>query len=548
MKKHLQTGILLGILVFLILCPLASVFLKAVIVDGHLDIGHAFAIIGESGNLQMISNSLLLSFLVVLLSTVISFPLAWLFSRTKFARYPVFDILFMIPFMTPPYIDAMGWIIFMQKNGLFTQIFKGAQNPQWFFSLAGLVLVMSFHVFPFMFTLLKNAMLRIPSSLEEGGAVYGAGFWQRMRRIFLPLLSGNYAIAALLVFVKTLSEYGTPYTLGRRIGFDVFTTQIHRYTTVAPISFDKSAALASVLTGICLVMWYIQNLITEKRSYNLVSGKGSRFAETKLSIFGNVIAWAFVIAVLVISIGIPYFSIIATSLIKLRSMGLQPGNFTLANYEAMFEESDKALKAILTSLFLAVSSATICSVLGTLVVLTVRKFKGKAAKFMEATATIPEMLPAIVLVIGIMLFYNSIYKVIPIYNTIWIMVLAYTVLYIPYTIQYVTSSFTQIGTSLEEAGSVLGGNKFYVFRRITFPLIRKGILTGWSMIFIIVIRELVTASLISPPDVIVISTFIDREFEQGSVTTGMCMAVITVLFTVTALILIRKFSGDDNER
>ena len=74
---------------------------------------------------------------------------------------------------------------------------------------------MSLHVFPFMLTMLKNAMLNIPSSLEEAGAVFDAGFGARMRKIFLPLLSGNYAIGALLVLVKTLSEYGTPFYAGQ---------------------------------------------------------------------------------------------------------------------------------------------------------------------------------------------------------------------------------------------------------------------------------------------------------------------------------------------
>lgn len=546
MSKRVKAGILLGILAFLILCPLASIFLRAVITDGHVNFGHAFAIIGESGNLRMIGNSLLLSFLIVLFSTVIAFPLAWLFSRTHFSRYKIFDVLFMIPFMTPPYIDAMGWILFMQKNGLFMQIFKGLSYPKWFFSLFGLVLVMSFHIFPFLYTLLKNAMLRIPASMEESGAVYGADFSLRMKKIFFPLLSGNYAIGALLVFVKTLSEYGTPYTLGRRIGFDVFTTQIHRYATVAPVAFDKAAALASILTGICLVMWYLQNIITEKHSYNLVGTRGARNKEYKLSVPANIAAWIFILVVLVFAIGIPYFSIIATSFIKLRGYGLQPGNFTWQNYIDLFTEGKKGIYAILNSLFLAVTSATICSVLGTIVTLTVRSFKSKASKTLEAISLLPQMLPAIVLVIGIMLFWNRIYKILPLYNTIWIMVLAYTVLYLPYTIQYVNSALTQIGTNLEDAGRVFGGSPAYVFRKIMFPLIRRGIMTGWSMIFIISIRELVTASLISPPNVLVISTFIMREFEQGSVSVGMCMAVLTVLFTVTALLLINKVSGENN--
>ena len=80
------------------------------------------------------------------------------------------------------------------------------------------------------------------------------------------------------------------------------------------------------------------------------------------------------------------------------------------------------------------SSACICSVLGTLAVLAVRRSKGRLGKIVEGVSMLPEMLPAIVLVIGIMLFWNAIYKVIPLYNTMGIMVLAYVVLYLPYTV------------------------------------------------------------------------------------------------------------------
>lgn len=189
---------------------------------------------------------------------------------------------------------------------------------------------MSLHVFPFLMTMLKNAMLNIPASLEESGAVFGAAFGLRLRKIFAPLLTGNDAIGALLVFVKTLSEYGTPYTLGRRIGFYVFTTDIHRCSTTAPIDFGRSASLSSVLVCICMAMWLMQNYITNKTSYRLVSGKGSRPAKTKLS------AWARLA----------------------RGYGLAAGNFTLDHYRELLT-TPKALASIWKSLFLAVSAATI---------------------------------------------------------------------------------------------------------------------------------------------------------------------------------------------
>lgn len=551
-RKNLPLYCLAGVLCFLIVCPLLMIFARAVILDGRLAFSAAWQTLKQSENAVMIGNSLLLGVLVVIVSTIIAFPLAYLFSRTKFARYRVFDIIFMIPFMTPPYIASMGWILFMQKRGLLQQLIPAAAGCEnWFFSLAGLVLVMSFHVYPFMLTMLKNAMLSIPSSLEEAGAVFGAGFARRMKKIFLPLLSGNYAIGALLVFVKTISEYGTPSTLGQRIGFPVFTTQIHRYATVAPVEFGKSAALASVLVGICLCMWMLQNYITTRKSYNLVSGKGSRFAEVKLSKTVTVLCWGYIVLVLLLSVGVPYFSVISTSFIKLRGFGLAKGNFTFQHYIDLFTENTKGINALKNSLFLAVTSATICAGLGTALVLAVRNSKSKLRKAVEAIGLLPEMLPGIVLVIGIMLFWNQIYNVIPLYNTLGIMVLAYVVLFLPYTVQYVTSAFTQINGSLMAAGQVFGGSPGYIFRRITLPLIRKGVVTGWMMTFIIAFRELVTASLIAPPNTLVVSTYIVREFEQGSVSVGMAMAVLCVLFTTTALLILNtvidRQKGKGNE-
>ena len=167
----------------------------------------AWASISNAKNVQTIVNSLLLGVSVVLCASLVALPTAFLLARTKLGQKRWLDIVFMIPFMTPPYIASMGWILFMQKKGLFQQLFPatGAWSEH-FFCFGGLVLVMSLHVFPFLMTMMKNAMLNIPVSLEESGAVFGAGFGMRLRKIFAPLLTGNYAIGALLVFVKTLSE------------------------------------------------------------------------------------------------------------------------------------------------------------------------------------------------------------------------------------------------------------------------------------------------------------------------------------------------------
>ena len=268
---------------------------------------------------------------------------------------------------------------------------------------------------------------------------------------------------------------------------------------------------------------------TRRRTYHLVGGKGQRGACVRLSRPAAALAWVYVALVLLIAVGVPYFSIISTSLIKLRGYGLAAGNFTLAHYVELFTKN---------SLTLAVSSASLCAVLGTLLAAAVHGKRSRAARAVEAAGMLPEMLPGIVLVIGVMLFWNRLYRFIPLYNTMGIMVAAYVALFLPYTIQYVSSAYTQISDSLTAAAQVFGGSPAYVFRRVTLPLLSRGVLSGWMMTFIIAFRELVTASLIAPPNVLVVSTYIVREFEQGSVSVGMAMAVLCVLLTTTALILL----------
>lgn len=543
-KKNAACAGLAAILFIFIVVPVITVFIRAVVdEDGCLDFSSAVNTIANSENTHTIINSLLLGTVVVIISSVIAFPLAFLLVKTRLARHKWLDIVLMIPFMTPPYISSMGWILFMQKKGLFQQLFPNTGNfSEGFFSFFGLALIMSFHAFPFMTTILKNAILNIDNSLNESAAVCGGGFFYRLRRVTFALLKGNYAIGVLLVFVKTLSEYGTPATFGRKIGFYVFTTDIHRYATTAPIDFGKSAGLSSVLVTICMAMWLVQSYITNKNTYNLVGGKGRKNFSASNGISSELLGGVYIGLIIFLAIGIPYFSVIVTSLIKLRGYGMAAGNYTLEHYSLLFTENEKAVKAMGTSFFLAVISSTIASCLGTIIVAVTHKMQ-RFKKCIMAQALLPEMLPNIVLVIGLMIFWNKIYKIFPLYNTIWFMVLVFTIMFLPYSVQYVSSAIMQINDNLIQAAKVSGASSLYIFRRITFPLILKGIISGWMMIFIIVFRELVASSLIAPPDTLTVSTFIVREFEQGSVSTGMAMAVICVLLTTTALIVLNQLTS-----
>ncbi|WP_262120994.1 ABC transporter permease [Anaerococcus sp. Marseille-Q5996] len=259
----------------------------------------------------------------------------------------------------------------------------------------------------------------------------------------------------------------------------------------------------------------------------------------------DVLSVLYILTLIIFSIGIPYFSIIATSLINLRGYGLKAGNFTGKHYVELFQNRSAAKRALLTSFGLGAATAIICAIVGTFIVVSLYR-QGKWKKYLENIAILPEMIPNIVFVIGLMIFWNKIYNVIPLYNTVGFMILVYSVMFLPFTIQYVSSSFLQMGDNLIQAAKISGASISYTFRKIILPLIAPSISSVAMMTLIISFRELVASSIISPPNVMTVSTYITSEFEQGSVSVGMAMAVVCVLITTSLLIIINVLNNRRN--
>lgn len=546
-RLHHQKGVALAVVLLLaaIVLPLFLVLLNSFFPDDHFDIWAPLNVIFDTDLRGVLFNSLWLGFWVVAGATALAFPMAFLSAKTSFGQEKWLDIVLMIPFMTPPYIGSMGWILFMERRGFLEQMIPAAKAvTPYFFSLFGMVAIMSLHLFPFLYLILRNALIRIGAGYEEAGAVHGAPFLYRLRRIVLPLLLGSYAMGALLVFVKTIAEFGTPATFGRKIGYYVLTTEIHRYTSSWPIDFGKATALSSVLLTTCLVFWYMQSVLTRRYRYQTLGGKGSRMSPLPWSRWRIALAWGYVAMLLGLSIGVPYFSIIVASLQKLRGAGLSWSNFTLAHYQKLLGLGSAGLEALLNSLGLALVSASIAVLVGTFLGLKIGNAATRPQRLVDLFSLLPNTVPGIVMVVGLILLWNAPWMPIPLYNTYGMVVLTYVVFFLPYSVQYIKSSLSQIDRSLLQAGRVFGAGSWYAFRRILLPLLVPGILAGWMMTFTISIRELVASLMILPPSMQVSATYIFSQFEQGDVSLGMAMAVVSVGLTTIVLAIMNYINAD----
>ncbi|GGG12817.1 hypothetical protein GCM10010913_38250 [Paenibacillus aceti] len=527
------------VLTLLIVLPLTEIFIQSVYRDGQLQWSAPFRTLANSEMMAVLLSSIWLGVCVIFGTTVLALPLAWVMVTTRLARWRWLEILFLIPFMTPPYIGSMGWILFMQKNGYLEQLAPGlADLGEGFFSFWGMVVIMSLHLYPFLYLLLRGAMELIGGNMEEAAAVTGATFLYRFRRVVAPLLLSAFGMGAMLVFVKTIAEFGTPVTFGKRIGYEVMTSEIHKYISSWPIDFGKATSLSSVLLTTCLLVWYAQSLLNRKYTYGLVGGKGVRRSAIHSHGWLNWAGGIYAILLLLVSIGIPYFSIIAASTMKLRGVGLAWDNFTFDFYKELLSWNSPSMKALVNSLCLSLVASTVAVLLGTWLAIVIGRSKSRLQQTVDLFSLLPNTVPGIVLVVGLILLWNAPWMPIPLYNTYGMVILTYVVLFVPYTVQYVKSAFTQIDAGLYQAGQVFGGRPGYVFRRVLLPLILPGMLAGWMMTFTIASRELVGSLLILPPSIQTSATYIYAQFEQGQVSLGMAMAVISVGLTTLMLILL----------
>ncbi|USD61235.1 iron ABC transporter permease [Vibrio sp. SCSIO 43140] len=520
----------------LVLMPMGTILINSAYQDGHWHLTALFRQLIDSYTLSVLWNSVQLALLVTIVATLFAAPLAWITAKTEIGRHKWLDIVILIPFMTPPFIDSMGWMIFMRPRGYLEQLLPGLAGLQTgFFSLAGMVLIMSLSLFPFMYLVIKNSLLRINASVEEAAIIYGASKLRILAKVFLPLLISGYLMGALLVFVKTISEFGTPATLGKQIGYYVLTTEIHRFTSTWPIDFVKASVLSLVLLTTSMLMWMGQLYISNNYQYQLISGKGNKLRIIALSPWQRSGCWLVIAFILALSIGIPYFSITATALIDLAGLGLSWDNLTFKHFAQVFSFDSEAFSALLNSIQLSLYAATICTALGIWYGLTVVRGQSNLTKVIDFASLLSNTVPGIVVVFGLILFWNSPSNPLPLYNTKGMLIITYVVLFLPYTVQYVKSAAEQISSSLDDAAKVSGASEFYRFSRVTLPLILPGVIAGWAMSFIIGQRELVGSLMVKPPGFETSATFIFSEFDQGNTSLAMAMALVVVSVTVSML-------------
>ncbi len=479
-------------LLYFLAYPLMHILTQSFIVDGRLTLDIFKNALGNYVIRRSIINSFLLGILVVISTTAIGFPLAFVFARYRFPGKSLLRPLFFLPLIVSPFVGAIGMMQILSRFGSLNLILINAgiiKHPvSWLGSgFAGIFILLTLHLYPIMFLNLSSALNNFDISTEEASYNLGAGFLQTFRKITFPLLLPGYFAAASIIFIWALTDLGTPLVFEYR---ELISVQI--FNGIKNINTNPQGyALVLFVVMITLILFVLTKKLIGKRPY--ASGRTS-VNSSEIGIRGKPLFLLYLsLAVLLSASLLPHISIILSSLSKKWFFTVFPSEYTGEFFRTVFTHR-LTKTGIFNSLFLSSASTLIDLALGFTIGFILARTKLKGRNILDLLVMLPLAIPGIVLAFGYFsLFSNTILD--PQKNPAILLIISYSIRRLPYLVRSTYSSFQQLSESVEEASFSLGADTLTTFRKITFPLVSPGLFAGGILVFSFSVME-VSSSLI----------------------------------------------------
>jgi iron(III) transport system permease protein len=473
--------------------------------------------------------------------------LAWVSERTNTPFKKLFVVMSLIPFIIPGILSTISWILLLSpKIGLINIVVKELLRlesaPFNVYSMWGMIFAEAIHLYPLVFLLMSAAFRNMDTSLEEAALTAGSSTFQTFCRVTLPLMRPAMFSVLLINFIRGIEAFEVPALIGVPAKISVFTTKIFLAIHQFPSDFGLAGAYAVTLLAISTVGVLIYGRITRREErYATVTGKGYRprvidlgawkYVTLGISFLIFFLAVILPVFVLLWSSFIPYYGVPSRELME---------KMTFANYQYILNYP-LALTAFKNSFYLSVGSATLVMLLTSVIAWITVKTKLPGRGLLDTVTFIPIAMPGIVL--GVSLIWVYLTLPIPIYGTIWVLLLAYITKFMPYGVRAASASMIQINKELEEASLTAGGTWFQTFRKVVLPLLMPGFTAGWIYISIIALRELSTSILLYSYNSTVLSIMAFDLWEGGQYTYVCALGVLMVLLLVAMAFTARKLGA-----
>ena len=509
---------------WLVFVPLAALFYTAFTEDTGFGPGPAslqnFVNAYSSWHvLRVFGNSVIFASGVAVMTLLMGGFVAFVVERTDAPLGSLFHALALLSFAIPGLLTSMAWIFVLSPNigwvnALLKDWFGLVEAPFSIYSMFGMIWALSSHYFPLAYLVLGPALRVLDVRLEEAALVSGARYWQVLPKITLPLLRPAILSTLLLLFMLGMSSYEVPRLIGRPARIDVFTTEIQAATQNAPPDFGGSSALSITLLLICIVAVIFYRMSTRNaEAFATITGKGYMPTRIRLRKW----RWPVSIGMLlmfVVALGLPLLTLVWQSFYRNLAQPFigSTSPASMENYDFILHYPI-FLDAVKTSVFLASMAATIIIALTFVMAWVALRAVPKAGWLLDSLAFAPIAMPNVI--VGAAILFAYLMLPIPVYNTVWIILIAYVTLNLPYGMRFISSGLTQIHKELEESAEVSGARTWQVFALILLPLLAPVLLAAWIYIFVLTVRELGASVFLIGPGTHVLGTISLTMWEEG---------------------------------
>ena len=547
----LPMTILLLVVGFLVLTPLALMILNSFqiarpgqpIVWGLEGWVKAFS---TPGIIKAITNTFTLAITRQVIALFIGAFFAWLIARTDLPMKGMLEFFFWLSFFLPALPETMGWILLLDpKYGLLNQglIGLGIVSQPLFniYSFWGIVWAHMGGTVSIKVMLLAPAFRNLDAALEESSRISGASGWHTFFHILIPVMMPAILVTTILGIIRALEAFEIELLLGTPIGLQVYSTKIHELVTWEPPQFAPAMALSTVFLGLLLVMVAFQRRYIANRVYATVTGRGFSIRRTHLGrwrypAFALVLSFALVITVL------PTILLVTGTFMKLFGFFNIAEPWTLDNWRATLNDP-VLLRSLWNTLAIGLGSGIIGVLFYSSIAYVIVKTRYRGRWLLDFLSWLPWSIPGILLGVALLWTFLQTKIFLPIYGTIYLLMVAMVIKSMPFGTQMIKSVLMQLGDDLEEASKVCGGTWVDTFRRIIFPLTMPALITVALVGFISAARDISTVVLLGSGksrtlSLLMLDFAAGAEFEKATV-----VAVVIVGLVVGAALIARALGG-----
>jgi iron(III) transport system permease protein len=529
-------------LAYLVLPPFFFILHTSLVTDrglqaGSFTIQHFLNIVDSLGDVKtLLGNSLIFSLGSAAVAILYGTTLAWLAERSDAPFRKLAYVSAYVSFAIPGIIKVVGWIMLLgPKAGILNALGVALTGQAFFniFSLSGMVLVESFLWIPIVFLLMSTPFRAMDPSLEEAATTAGSSGWQVFRRVTFPLAVPSVLAVLILTIIRSLEAFEIPALIGIPAGVEVLTTKIYLQIKGGLIPKYGEASAYSIILIVLVALGLIPYYRITSKTYKFTTISGKNFRPNRVAL-GK---WRWLGACLMLVLPLLQFlPIVAIAWSSFLPFAQVPSRkalelLTLNNYVVAFNDSG-VIRSVMNSLTVSISSATVAVAITFFAAWLIVRASIKARWILDQMAMLPLVFPGIVMGIAILKMYLLL--PVPVYGTIWILVLAFIARYLPYGIRFSHSALLSLHKELEEGAMASGASWFQMVRHVVVPLIMPALLAGWIYIFLITFKELSIALLLYSPGSQVVAVTIWELWENGHVGE---LAAFSLLITIGTVLV-----------